>query len=606
MTLVEPRSQIEPWWDKRETKPHQRLIPLVEWLLAEQKYYETSFTHFLRMYSNRAAAAATGRSYSSAVDAGERIRMNVTKSALDTSVAMIGANRSRPIHTTVMGDLEAQRKMKRTDQFILGVFLEQEYYMKMLQVYLDAGIFGSGFARIDHSRGKIFVERVPTTDVLFDDNECKYGHPRMLYILREVDRDWLADRYPKKRHDIRASERVVRSFTDIHGSSDPTTVVLAYRLPESEGTPGRFTICTNNCTLEDGEWKDPFPLVKYDHQTPLFGYIGMGAVEELQPIQVEINYIAQKIQKLMTLATSMVWVQKGSGVASINNRDMAVREYRGNRPPVFQTTSAISAEYFHHLERLYAKAFELLGVSQLQAQGKKPAGLDSGEALQVFHDIGTQRFKHTGQRWGQTHVASGERVLDAAKRARKAGFKVKILSAETTGASEVDFDEIYMPRDSYTTQVFPANLLPDEPAGKLEALEKLVNTDPNLRPYAVGLLRGTPDVDYLAQLARAPLDLIEQKIENMLEHGKPESPEPHMNMQLALDWASKHLSKGQVNGLPEDRLDLVRSFIAQTEDEMKKAQEAAMQQQFAQQQQAAMMQQAPQGGAPAGPPNIGG
>jgi hypothetical protein len=134
----------------------------------------------------------------------------------------------------------------------------------------------------------------------------------------------------------------------------------------------------------------------------------------------------------------------------------------------------------------------------------------------------------------------------------------------------------------------------------------LVNTDPNLRPYAMGLLRGTPDVDYLAQLSRAPLDLIEMKLENMLEHGKPESPEPHMNMQLALDWASRHLSQGQVEGLPEERLDLVRSFIAQTEDEMKKAQEAAMQQQFAMQQQAAAQQQQPQGGAGAPPPNIGG
>lgn len=606
--IIRTRSQIEPWWDKKIKDPHAELFALVQWLISEQGYYDDSFIHFLRMYSNRAAAAATGRSYSSAVDSGERIRLNVTKSAIDTAVATIAAERSRPLHATKRGDLEARSKMQKTDQFILGGFLALQHYQTALQVFLDGAIFGSGFERIDHVRGQLFMERVPTTDVIFDDAECKYGRPRMLYITRDVDRDWLADKYPKKRGEIKNSERLTRSFVDQAGNTDPVTAIMAYRLPESKSTPGRFTIAVDQATLADGEWRDPFPLAKWDAQWPLFGYLGMGLVEELSPIQVEINYIAQKIQKLMTLATSMVWLQKGSGIANINNRDMAVREYKGNRPPIFQTTASVSAEYFHHLDRLYARAFEIVGVSQLASQGVKPAGLDSGEALQVYHDIGTQRHKHTAQRWAQHQVDCGERLLDAGARAARAGYKVRMLSADTDGASEIDFNDIYMPRDSYTTQVFPANLLPEEPAGRIDAMLKLANVYPALGPHLIGLLRGTPDVDYLARLATAPLELIEKKIGNMLERGQPESPEPHMNFQLTLDWASKHLAQAQIDEVPEERLDLVRSFIAQTQEKIVQAEQAALQQ--AQMQQMMMqptgptMGTQPVGAAPAGPPNL--
>jgi hypothetical protein len=39
-------------------------------------------------------------------------------------------------------------------------------------------------------------------------------------------------------------------------------------------------------------------------------------------------------------------------------------------------------EVYSHMERLFGKAYEIAGISELSATGKKPPGLESGAALE--------------------------------------------------------------------------------------------------------------------------------------------------------------------------------------------------------------------------------
>jgi hypothetical protein len=48
----------------------------------------------------------------------------------------------------------------------------------------------------------------------------------------------------------------------------------------------------------------------------------------------------------------------------------------------FTLRQAMHPEVYNHLDRLYQRAYEISGISELSATGKKPAGLESGAALQ--------------------------------------------------------------------------------------------------------------------------------------------------------------------------------------------------------------------------------
>jgi len=322
----------------------------------------------------------------------------------------------------------------------------------------------------------------------------------------------------------------------------------------------------DTATLLEEPWElECFPVVKWDWQPPIFGFLGIGMVEDIVPIQVEVNYTAQKIQKLMALATSMAWIQKGSGVAKINNTDWGVRQYTG-RPPIFQTTSPISGEYFSHLDRLYNRAFEIVGVSQMAAQSTKPTGIESAVAMRTFYDIGTRRFRHTGYRWGEYQVACGEMILEMSRLALKNDIDITVVGRQNSDVKEINYSDIHMGRDDYAVRVAPASALPQDPAGKLETLSDLSMKFPTMQPHFVGMMEQIPDLENIIGAEMASIKAASLSIEKILEKGEYVSPRPHMDLSLTRDMATKEYLRAWNAGVSEERLDVLNRYIADIDD----------------------------------------
>lgn len=549
----------EYWW-KVKKNPHNEVFGTVEFLLQNQQHHRNAFSHFLRLYSNRLATGYLGQDFITSFDDGSKIKINVVKSCIDTAVAQIAAERSRPMHLSRGGSYKLRKKVERLDQFIIGNFMREQHYIKALDVFRDSALFGPGWEHIHHFEDNIYLTRVPAAEMLVDDNDAKYGTPRQLFRVVDADRDQLIELYGNK-NEIEDATNIKEEDETSQSIVNPCTAIEAWHLPSGPNAKdGRHIICVSNKTLLDEEWNDPFPFGLHVWNPAPYGILGIGAAEELASIQIEINYIAQKIQKLMTLATSMVWTEKGSSVAPVNNMDWAQREYRG-KPPIFQTTAAVSAEYFSHFDRLYQRAYEIVGISQLQAQGVKPAGLDSGEALRVHHDIASRRFKHTGQRWAQFHCDVGERIVEAARRAKNDGYDIEVLSPGDRVAKSVKFSDVDVDRKDYCVRVHPVSLLPDEPAGKIQRLQELAQAVPELAPYLPALLSGVPDLESAVQTMTAPLEMAQQQIENILDGMAYEMPTPHMNLQLTRDMAVKNLLRAQIDGISEERQEVLRQYI---------------------------------------------
>ncbi len=557
------------WWNKPKNNAHESIVGVIQRIDNAQGYKYDQNLHHLRLYSNFAATSLSSSGYSvPSTDA--RIKMNLIKSVVDSATSRIGTVRPRPLFLTDKGSWSQQKKAKGLNKFVMGLFHHLRQYELGLKVFKDAAIFGLGIQHIttttDH---RIHIERVFPNELIIDDVEAKYGEPRSMFRHKEIGSYQLARLYPEHKAAIESSG-FVRQDGYGYGYDQgfhPISWVEAWHLPSGPGAnDGRHVICTSGATLVDEPWEqDSFPMAFFRWSERPLGFTGIGLAEELGDIQLEINWILQKIQRLMTLATTQVWAHEGSiNKNLLSNEDMAFREYRG-QPPIFMPVQSVSPEYFSQLDRLWARGFETAGISQLTATGQKPAGLNSGAALREHQDIQSLRFLSVQQRWESFYLEVARQMIAQAKyidEEKPGGFS--IMAPGDRALESLDFKDIDMDKEKYTIHVYPTSLLPETPAGKLQTIQELGQISPEIQRVMLSQL-DFPDVDSAISLINAPLEMADKLIESMLDAGEYRPPEPLMDLDLTINRMTHALIKADVDGAPDDRLELLRRFISEAD-----------------------------------------
>ena len=101
------------------------------------------------------------------------------------------------------------------------------------------------------------------------------------------------------------------------------------------------------------------------------------------------------------MGTFKILVHNGSNVidSHFDNRIGTVVRWSGTIEPNYVTPPAVPAEVYANVQTLKQLGYEQTGISQLSAASQKPAGLNSGRALEEYHDIETDRFQTVGQQY---------------------------------------------------------------------------------------------------------------------------------------------------------------------------------------------------------------
>lgn len=561
------------WWLSNKTDRAKDVFSVVQELVNYDAIRQDQYSLSAKLYGNTQFINLSGLTVQRQISqprpaVKERLTYNVVQSAIDTVTAKTAKNKPKPLFLTSGGDWKLQRKAKKLDKFVEGVFYENDAYRMGVLTFRDAGVLGDGLVQVFEHYGRVKFERVMATELYVDWFEAYYNNPRQLHRVKNVDRAVLIDLFPEKKAAILRANTAARGAQAGGGNiSDQVTVTESWHLPSGpEATDGIHHIGLEDETLFEEDWKKPFfPFARMPWSPRLNGFWSQGAAEQIQNIQYEINKILYLIQRALQLSGSFkVLVKRGSKIVKehLNNEIGAIVEYT-DTPPQYVTPPSVPIEFYQQLQNLKTAAFEQLGVSQLSASSQKPAGLDSGKALREYSNIESDRFMTIGQAYEQFYLELARLTVDCAKDiyARDGKYQVKVPGKKFI--QTIDWKDIDMEEDEYFLKIFPTSTLPNDPAGRLQSIQEYVQA--GMISVRTGKrLLDFPDLEQESDLQSAEEDYLHMVLEKIVDDGVLTPLEAAFDdLQLALEMGLEYYAQGKLNNLEEERLDLLRDFINQ-------------------------------------------
>jgi hypothetical protein len=592
-------NQDNRWYDKDGKEMAQSLFGYVKTLRKDQSYRQDENFRHLRLYGNMEAFSLRNYSFYRAETSSSivnRVTLNIVQSMIDTVVSKISKNKPKPDFLTSGGDWALQRRAQKLQQYVDGQMYATDFYSKRVLAIQDSCIFGTGALKMFRDGKDIRLERVFIDELAIDEQESLYGEVRQMSQTKMVHKETLKAMFPEHADHI---ERIGSGEISIWASNIPQRygemiqVIEAWKLPSRPGAKdGKHAIVLDDVTLFEEDYeKDYFPFLFWRWNVRPIGFWGQGIAEQLTGIQMEINKILRTIQVSMHLVSvPKIFVEASSKIVEshLNNKIGGIIKYVG-APPIEGKLGSIPPDLFSHLDRLYARAFEVVGISQLSAMAAKPQGLNSGKALREYNDIESERFMSVAQRDEDTVCQAAKMYIDLAKEIHAEFGEYKVKTKGARSLEVLDWADVDMEEDQYIMQVFPVSALSKTPAGRLQDIQELMSAGLIGREDGMKLL-DFPDLQQFYNFNNAGLENIERTIEMMIDKGEYQTPEPYQNLQLGIQKMQQAYLMYKNANAPEERLELFRRWIEDAQSIMKNAQMAIEQEQM--QAQLAAQQQA--------------
>ena len=601
------------WYDLDGDALANAVFEYVDGLDRDQSYIQNDNNRHMKLYGNLEAYSLRNYGFyraEAASVAQNRVTLNIVQSMIDTVVSKLTKNKPRVSFLTDGGDWSQQRKAQKLTKFNDGMFYMTDYYNKRAMALQDACIFGTGALKVfKDANNKICLERVFIDEIKVDQFESIYGQPRQMHQVKYIHRDVLISMFPDSKKEIQAAVDPRTQSAYQSNSTVPQTqmvkVIESWRLPtKPKGDDGVHTISIKGVELFREEYKrDWFPFLFWRWGIRPVGFFGQGLAEQLTGIQLEINKILRTIQVSMHLVSvPKIFVEASSKVVSshLNNKIGGIIKYVG-QPPTEGKLGTIPAELFQHLDRLYTRAFEIAGISQLSAMAAKPQGLNSGKALREYSDIESERFMSVAQRDELVAIEASKMFIAFAKEIDEeveGGMEVKTTSGNSM--ERIKWKDVDLEDDAYIMQPFPVSALSKTPAGRFQDIQDYMAAGFISREDGMRLM-DFPDLQQYFKFSNAGVEDIHRTIERILDTGTYTTPEPYENLQYGIQTMQKAYLYYKAQGAPENRLELLRRWIEDADGLIKKAQmeasqaeqEAAMAAQAAQAQEQMATQPAP-------------
>jgi hypothetical protein len=559
-----------PWWmlDRGDQRVVEQLSQTAEHLRKTQSARIGSYVYCLKLFDNVDAFPGNSGWDLSAVPRfviSNRITHNVIQEVVQSITAKHARSKPRPFYLTSGGTWKQRRKCKALNKFIDGIFFQTAAYKKGIHTFKSAAVFGTGVQKVYLRDGKVQHDHVLPINLFVDDVEALLQPPRTIYEYRECDRYALASEYPDHQEEILRASPVVHKGS-VHHNKNQIPVWEAWHLPlKAEGTDGRHVIAlADHLLLDEGWTRTRFPFAALHYDAPLLGYWGHGLAYSLLANQIKINKLLQTQDRQLSLSGRIKWiVSRMAKVQSehLNNAPSSL-EWSGVGPePHPVMPPARSTDLNDDINDTIRRSFELTGASQLSATSQKPQGVNAAVALRTLGDLETERLLLPGQAYEQFYLDLAALDLDCVQVAVRSGGSYKVNLPRQRFVEEIDFKHLDFDEESYYAQCTSISSLPREPAGRLQMLTEWIQAGWVDQKRARELM-DFPDLESCDSLELASREYIDKILDEMIDDAEYTAPEAGFDdtaygYQAGL--AAYNLAR--VDGVPEDRLDLLRQWI---------------------------------------------
>lgn len=532
---------VKPWWLQSGPELAQAIWDHIEALEENQILWFDRYLKHEYMYRNDGVEGLDWRLRDRpGRHAGwGMMTMNATQSVVDTVAAIIAQNRARPIVQTDGADWSDQNKARKFSRFLEGQWNLNKVHVEELRVAYDGLKHGTGAMKVYECDGKVGIEHVPIYDLRWDEREGRNGEIRSIHQLRWVDAYWLAAQ-DFVDGDEKALELISEQMSKANecrlGFDDQEhgTVLVV----ESWRIGGKHTWTIDGHTLFEEDWtmdRLPFVFFRWREQRP--GFAGQGLVQELVPLQIELNRLNKVIQANQKMFGNPMWlVAQNSGISAedINGVPGQVLTHRPGQfsRPELVVPQTVAAEVYAQEEKTYTRMFEKAGVSRHSAFGTKDPSLHSGIAIREAVDVETQRFAIPSQMLQDFRVELAELTLQVAKRVYQRQGKLKVTYNEGDFVRTIDWSEADITDKPYHITVQTASILSRTMAGRKQDVIDFVQAGIFSLDDARKLINH-PDVTREMDIQNSAAEHAAWVIDQ-LSDGKIPSVEPDMNLQLTI------------------------------------------------------------------------
>lgn len=505
---------------------------------------------------------------------------NLVKSVLDTAQAEVASMTPRPKLLTTRGDWGLQRRAEALEQMLEGEYELNDVYEKGARGFLDAGKIGYFALKVHGEGGRPKVELMSPGELIVDPVDGQFQSPRCMYRLVPMDRAVARATFGGGDNKIgraidaapSADRRTWFPWLPDDDGLDQIFVLEAWRTPDPSDwkapKKGAHAIAVHGATVAMEEWAREHPILVWRYEEESTGYWGRGCVENLRPLQVDLNDSLQKIQDCFRLSSGFTWLIDGNGrvkSSEMTNEPGTLLRYWGSKPEMFVSNN-VPEQLLNHARETIQRGYEQEGVSSMSAQAKKPAGLDSGAAIREFNDTGSQRFiiksksyeRAIGVRLAKLIIAEKQAIAERGEEVKPT--KVNWRRGRGVSVKNIEWKDASLEEDQYGIRVFPSSSLPSQPSGRIATVEQWIATGFLSREQGMQLL-DFPDLEQFASLELSAHEMILNACETMIEDGEYVPPEPVQNLELSIKLTISAYQRYRIDGAPEERTELLLRYI---------------------------------------------
>lgn len=584
-------SMLPEWWKAEDDNQLAlQLCGTGAYLKQNQTYRIRQLAVDIRLYCGLSvygyAGSNTSRMDRTKTLPDDRPSFNLIQSCVDTLVSRLGQNEPSPRLLTDNANYKQRHLAQEVNYFLAGEMDQTDAYSKAVKILRDALVEGTGALKVyEGDDERVCLDRVMITDLYVDDNDSLNGNPQKLIQLKIMDRDKLMANNPSAKQVIAMTSESYPDNSPDSGRSttDQVLVCEGWKLPSGSDKempgyiPGRHTIATNAGVIFDEIWeKDHFPFVFLKYSDPFLGFWGQGLATQLFGTQMAINRISSTIAKAISLVgVPRIFVEQSSKVvkAHLNNEVGVIVTYSGTKPS-YEVAPCVPVEMYNERDKQIEYGFRQCGVSNMQATGQKPQGLDSGEAIRSADDINSDRFAALSKKYENVFVDLAYLITDTAMDIAKRTGKYQTVYPNKDGTKEIDLPKMDVLNNRFIFKCFTESSLPKSPAGRIATVTEQVQAGMITIKEGRRLMK-FPDLEANERLDNASEERIFQILDKIVESGTYTMPDPFLDLELAKTLVVQYINLYLAANLEEHKADLLRKFFVQVNTLLQGAQPIA-------------------------------